>query len=615
MAALVVAGCSDSDSSPPADLTDDTTQATPVQIDLAGVTATPAAGSLNLGPGQTGDIGDISFMCASGGESCMVTVKEDGTAESTGGMVTAMDSAAYKLRMAQNQYNTELNMAKTAAEAAKNAAAEAATSARTHAVNAMGAVANRAAIQTSSLMDETAETYAMKAGTHADQAEAASAEAMEAYNDAMEATVIADAAMKQALAEGHQADAADHAMKAGEKETAAMTAAAMDVMIDHSGDHPVVSVGSASIMADGKLNADGGSGVRILPREPHMASTPQGQEITVSPRMLPLGMTYNTTGVRLDVVDSYESEMSVVAFKDTRDPDTGKLMTRLMTTEPNVISVKDQPALLTKAAGEYYKVGVRRDGYDNLADVGIRAGTEGEPLYFYHDGANMKYARLVESRMDAHGVTTWVYAMVDLAGRAMLPVSASYNHLSYGMWANKYAGALSPASDANHIAFVDAKGSGMTKVSEMPLRRGAATYTGQYIATVSTGGSALPMTRIDDAMLTARFGMGSFNEIEDNSVELVLTDVMKPGMTKLAGTIDGSMFSGDKAPMMSMMNEDSAMSAYTGMDYAGSFTGSFFGPGAPEAGGVFKYMSKGNEDTGVMPGAMGWFHGSFGAAR
>lgn len=43
--------------------------------------------------------GDVAFSCAAGGPACMVTVADDGTASSTGGMVTATNSEAYVQRM------------------------------------------------------------------------------------------------------------------------------------------------------------------------------------------------------------------------------------------------------------------------------------------------------------------------------------------------------------------------------------------------------------------------------------------------------------------------------------------------------------------------------------
>ena len=53
--------------------------------------------------GETADNGDVTFSCAAGGADCDVTVAADGSVTSTGGTVTAMDSAAYTKRIADNK--------------------------------------------------------------------------------------------------------------------------------------------------------------------------------------------------------------------------------------------------------------------------------------------------------------------------------------------------------------------------------------------------------------------------------------------------------------------------------------------------------------------------------
>lgn len=51
-----------------------------------------------IAPGQSTVHGDVAFSCAAGGPTCMVAVAEDGTASSTGGMVTATNSEAFVQR-------------------------------------------------------------------------------------------------------------------------------------------------------------------------------------------------------------------------------------------------------------------------------------------------------------------------------------------------------------------------------------------------------------------------------------------------------------------------------------------------------------------------------------
>ena len=52
-----------------------------------------------IAAGQSIVHGDVAFLCAAGGPACLVTVAEDGTASSTGGMVSATNSETYVHRM------------------------------------------------------------------------------------------------------------------------------------------------------------------------------------------------------------------------------------------------------------------------------------------------------------------------------------------------------------------------------------------------------------------------------------------------------------------------------------------------------------------------------------
>jgi len=71
----------------------------PVAVDLTGLTTgyMAEAGMIEIAAGKSMDHGDIAFSCAADGEACMVEVMvaDDGmvTAMSTGGTVTAMDTA------------------------------------------------------------------------------------------------------------------------------------------------------------------------------------------------------------------------------------------------------------------------------------------------------------------------------------------------------------------------------------------------------------------------------------------------------------------------------------------------------------------------------------------
>ena len=73
----------------------------PENVDLSDVTPGYMAGAdtLEIDAGQSVVHGDVEFTCAAGGDDCTVTIAADGTATSTGGMVTAMNSAAYTARI------------------------------------------------------------------------------------------------------------------------------------------------------------------------------------------------------------------------------------------------------------------------------------------------------------------------------------------------------------------------------------------------------------------------------------------------------------------------------------------------------------------------------------
>ena len=74
-----------------------------MMVDLSGVTpgyGTITAGTVTIPGGETMDRGDVGFKCAEGVDACEVTVADDGTVMSTGGKVTAMNSAAYNMKIA-----------------------------------------------------------------------------------------------------------------------------------------------------------------------------------------------------------------------------------------------------------------------------------------------------------------------------------------------------------------------------------------------------------------------------------------------------------------------------------------------------------------------------------
>ena len=73
----------------------------PAPVDVSDVTPGYMAGAdtLEITAGQSVVHGDIEFTCMAGGDDCTVTIAADGTATSTGGTVTAMNSDAYDMRI------------------------------------------------------------------------------------------------------------------------------------------------------------------------------------------------------------------------------------------------------------------------------------------------------------------------------------------------------------------------------------------------------------------------------------------------------------------------------------------------------------------------------------
>ncbi len=86
---------------------------TPVAVDMSGVTMgyMVTAGTVEIAAGTTMTHGDVDFMCAAGGEACTVMVMGDGTATSTGGTVTAMNSADYQARLTVDEQRMAANNA------------------------------------------------------------------------------------------------------------------------------------------------------------------------------------------------------------------------------------------------------------------------------------------------------------------------------------------------------------------------------------------------------------------------------------------------------------------------------------------------------------------------
>ena len=102
---------------------------TDVSTDMVTAGLTPDSGTYTIQPGGTATAGDVTFACPEEGSSCEVTVADDGTVTSAGGMATAMDSASATTRLAalETARLAELdrdaaNMRATVAEGERDAA-------------------------------------------------------------------------------------------------------------------------------------------------------------------------------------------------------------------------------------------------------------------------------------------------------------------------------------------------------------------------------------------------------------------------------------------------------------------------------------------------------------
>ena len=187
---------------------------TDVSTEMVTAGLTPDAGTYNIQPGGTANAGDVAFVCSAEGSSCEVTVADDGTVTSAGGMATAMDSTSAAARLAALEAARLAGIAQEAAERERDAALEAARLA--------GIAQDTAeeAARLAGIAQDTAEEAARLAGIAQDTAEGDRDDAEEAArlagiakDDAEEAARLAGIA--QDTAEGDRDDALEAARLAG----------------------------------------------------------------------------------------------------------------------------------------------------------------------------------------------------------------------------------------------------------------------------------------------------------------------------------------------------------------------------------------------------------------
>ena len=93
---------------------------TDVITDMVMGDLTPDVGTYTIQPDGTANAGDVAFGCE--GEPCIVTVADDGSVTSTGGMVTAMISASAAARLLAEDERDAANMALEIAEGERDTA-------------------------------------------------------------------------------------------------------------------------------------------------------------------------------------------------------------------------------------------------------------------------------------------------------------------------------------------------------------------------------------------------------------------------------------------------------------------------------------------------------------
>ena len=169
-----------------------------VSTDMVTAGLTPDPGTYTIQPGGTANAGDVAFPCPAEGASCEVTVADDGTVTSAGGMAMAITSASAAARLAA----VAEAEASEAARVAAVAEAEASEAARVAAVAAAEASeAARVAAVAAAEASEAARVAAVAAANASEEdrvAAVAEAEASEAARVAAVAEAEASEAARVA---------------------------------------------------------------------------------------------------------------------------------------------------------------------------------------------------------------------------------------------------------------------------------------------------------------------------------------------------------------------------------------------------------------------------------
>ena len=183
-------------------------QITDVSTDMVTAGLTPDSGTYTIQPGGTATAGDVTFACPAEGSSCEVTVADDGTVTSAGGMATAMTSASAAARLAAQQAQQVAEDAQAAAEGDTAAAQQAQQVAEDA----------QAAAEQAQQVAEDAQAAAELAQAAAEGDTTAAQQAQQVAEDAQAAAELAQAAAEGDTAAAQQAQqVAEDAQAAAEQ--------------------------------------------------------------------------------------------------------------------------------------------------------------------------------------------------------------------------------------------------------------------------------------------------------------------------------------------------------------------------------------------------------------
>ena len=583
-------------------------------------------------PGAMESVGGLDFTCdADSAANCNVVVNEDGSITTTGTIQVAMTAPPVP-------EPTEIEKAQTAAAAAATAAMTAAGNAMTSADDADTARTNAATMQTG----ETSSGLATKAREQAALAHAAYMDAKTASDAAAAAGDITAAVRAQVDAENALADAMAAETKAGEYGQKAADAAGDELKIDDK----TKTVGGTEIVIDGVARSKTTDGetvetgliARMNPDHDVVAVTGEAGDADADPNPIAYkqavaaapgietGFVYDSSDdkARLMLITSYAGTNMVRVYNAGTDPETGTKAGYISIDDPatNDVNEADTDAnnVRLRSAGTYYPATGGTPGMLEATNE-VAVDAKGKEVFSYTDPVDDTKKYVVRTTTTTGDeTTTYNYFNVDVTAdhdgdgtgeeatpqtgvMAGIPEKTAYDHIHFGVWASLAAAADDGTHGINSlgIGFVQSIGDGVTG-DDMP-NHGTATYDGDWAAAVQAAdpdGNGGIRLQNGPASMEANFGMGKVTATLSN-------------LAVLEGAIAGGTFSGTKASVHDTDASTTAIDNGSGLNtsadakFTGTFSGAFYGAKAPEAGGVFDFVSQDNED--------GAFRGAFGGAR